>query len=205
MGPGDGKSGRVTGIILSGGKSLRMGEDKAFISVGGIPIIQRIQETFEKIFSEILIVANDKDRYRHLGLPVYPDLIPRRGALGGIYTGLFYATRPYAFFVASDMPFVRESVVRYLISRIEGEDALVPRTIDGLHPLHAIYSKNCLGAVKEVLDEGGFRVIDFFPRVNTKVIEEADFRGLDPMRESLINVNTPDDLVRIRRERGLPR
>jgi len=182
-----------------------MGEDKAFISVGGIPIIQRIQETFEKIFSEILIVANDMDRYRHLGFPVYPDLVPGRGVLGGLYTGLYYASRAYVFFVASDMPFVKESVVRYLISRIEREDVLVPRTMDGLHPLHAIYSKNCLGAVKEVLDEGGFRVIDFFPRVNTKVIEEADFQGLDPMRESFINVNTPDDLVRIRRERGLLR
>lgn len=188
-----------TGVILSGGMSRRMGQDKAFIEIGGLPIIGRIQTVFSQLFDETIIIANDKAPYLALGSRVYRDLVPERGALGGLYTGLWFASFPYAFCVASDMPFLKESLIAFLMGRLQDEDVLVPRTADGLQPLHAFYSKHCLGAVKQVLDEGKLRILDFYDLVRTKEVGEAEFHDLDPDRESFINVNTPGELERIRR------
>jgi molybdopterin-guanine dinucleotide biosynthesis protein A len=97
------------------------------------------------------------------------------------------------------MPFINKSLVQYLIKRIGDEDVIVPRTKDGLQPLHAIYSKNCLNPIKEIIEHGKFKIIDFYHRVQVNIIEEADFISLDPLRESFINVNTPEELLSILR------
>ena len=93
-------------MILAGGKSIRMGQDKAFIEVDGIPIILRIFAVLDRLFPETIIVANEEEPYGKLGIPVYSDLIPGQGALGGLYTGLVYSTFSYSFCVACDMPFL---------------------------------------------------------------------------------------------------
>jgi molybdopterin-guanine dinucleotide biosynthesis protein A len=184
----------LTGIILSGGKSVRMGQDKPFLEIGGIPIIQRIYDCFEKFFHEIIIVTNRKEAYSFLKAKIVSDLIEDRGALGGLYTGLFHSSHPYSFCVASDMPFLRESLIQYLIEQANGHDVIVPRTSDGLQPLHAIYSKNCLPQIRKMIDKGKFKIIDFYGQVTTKIVEESRFIRLDPTRESFININTPEEL-----------
>jgi molybdopterin-guanine dinucleotide biosynthesis protein A len=189
----------MTGIILSGGKSLRMGENKAFIDIEGVPIIQRIYTLFKELFHEVIIVTNQIELFKKFDSKIYSDLLPDKGALGGLYTGLFFSTSPYSFCVACDMPFINKSLVQYLIKRIGDEDVIVPRTKDGLQPLHAIYSKNCLGPIKEIIEQGKFKIIDIFHRVQVNIIEEADFISLDPFRESFINVNTPKELLSILR------
>lgn len=196
----------VTGIILSGGKSIRMGENKALIEIEGTPIVNRIHTVFEKLFKEIIIVANQKELFGHLHARIYSDLLPGRGVLGGLYTGLFFSSYPYSFCVACDMPFLRKSVIEYLISKREDYDVIVPRTRDGLQPLHAVYSKRCSEAIRGVMEENGYKVIDFYPMVKVKIIEEQEFSLLDPMRESFINVNTPEELLLIRKGKPqLPR
>jgi molybdopterin-guanine dinucleotide biosynthesis protein A len=92
------------------------------------------------------------------------------------------------------MPFLNPSLISYLADKIEGHDAVVPRTADGLQPLHAIYSKNCLGAIRRVIEAKKDKVIDFYPLVNLKVIPENDFSFLAGWRESFVNINTPEDL-----------
>ncbi|MBM4350135.1 MAG: molybdenum cofactor guanylyltransferase [Deltaproteobacteria bacterium] len=184
----------VTGIILSGGKSARMGRDKAFIEIDGIPIIQRIYNIFEKIFNEIIIVTNQKESYESFKAKIVSDLIVNHGALGGLYTGLFFASNPYSFCVACDMPFLKESMIQYLIKQADGFDAIVPRTDDGLQPLHAIYSKSCIPPIKKLIDMGKYKIIDFYPLVRIKIIEEPEFINLDRTKESFININTTEDL-----------
>ncbi len=184
----------LTGIILSGGKSARMGRDKAFIKINGIPIIQRIYDIFEKCFNEIIIVTNQKESYAGFEAKIVNDLIVNHGALGGLYTGLFLSSYPYSFCVACDMPFLKESIIRYLVERADGYDAIVPRTEDGLQPLHAVYSKSCLKPIKELMDYGKYKIIDFYPLVRIKIIEEPEFINLDRMKKSFININTPEDL-----------
>ena len=188
----------LTGIILSGGKSTRMGENKAFIEIEGIPIIHRIYTLFERLFDEVIIVTNQKEIFSDLNAKIYEDLIPDRGALGGLYTGLFFSSFLFSFCVACDMPFLKESVVRFLTGNVGGYDVVVPKTKDGLQPLHAVYSKNCLQPIKRMIDEGKFRIIDFYWMAKVKIIEEREFISLDPMKESFINVNTREELFLIK-------
>jgi molybdenum cofactor guanylyltransferase len=188
----------LTGIILSGGKSVRMGRDKAFIEIDGIPIIQRIYNIFQKIFTEIIIVTNQKEFYSGFKAKIVSDLIINNGALGGLYTGLFFSSNPYSFCVACDMPFLKESMIQYLIKQANEYDVIVPRTEDGLQPLHAVYSKNCLESIKNIIGMGKYKIIDFYPLVKTKIVEESEFISLDLnlnlMRESFVNINTPGEL-----------
>jgi molybdopterin-guanine dinucleotide biosynthesis protein A len=191
----------LTGIILSGGKSIRMGENKAFIEIEGVPIIHRIHTLFKNLFLETIIVTNQKDLFSNLESRIYNDLLPQRGVLGGLYTGLFFSSFQYSFCVACDMPFLKEKVIEYLIKDIEGYDVIVPRTTDGLQPLHAIYSKNCLGPIKKVIEQEKFKIIDIYPMVNVKIIKDEEFKYLDPMGESFININTPEELLYIIKRR----
>ena len=189
----------MTGIILSGGKSLRMGKDKAFIKVKGIPIIERITALFQKLFKETIIVTNHREVYLYLKVTLHEDLIPNAGALGGLYTGLFYSTFPYSFVVACDMPYLRTEVIHHLIEKIKGYDVVVPRTEDGLEPLHALYSKRCVEPIRSVLAEKKTRIIDLYPLVRVRVIEAEEILPVDPGMESFININTPEELIRFRK------
>jgi molybdopterin-guanine dinucleotide biosynthesis protein A len=188
----------MTGVILSGGKSFRMGQDKAFIKIAGLPMIERILRVLKTLFEETLIVANETDPYRKLGTSIYTDAIPGRGALGGLYTGLLLSSFESSFCVACDMPFLNPSLVSFLSDRIGAHDAVVPRTADGLQPLHAVYSKTCLGAIRRVIEERKDKVVDFYPLVDVKVIPEGDFSFLDGWKESFVNVNTPEDLNQLK-------
>ena len=188
-----------TGIILSGGKSSRMGENKAFIKIEGIPIIQRIYTLFSKLFQEIIIVTDRKEQFSNISAKIYSDLFPNKGVLGGIYTGLFLSSFQYAFCVACDMPFLKESIIKFLLERIEDYEVVVPKTKDGLQPLHAIYSKKCLDPIKKIIEQNRFKILDLYPMVKVKIIMEKEFSDLDPTSESFINVNTPDDLDQIKK------
>ena len=191
----------ITGIILSGGKGIRMGVNKALIKIEGTSIINRTHILFKKLFNEIIIVTNEKTLLGNLEAKIYSDLIPERGVLGGLYTGLFFSSYACSFCVACDMPFLRKSVIEYLISKRSDYDVVVPRTKDGLQPLHAIYSKNCLEPIKRAIEQEIYKIIDFYPMVKVKIIEEYEFYSLDPMRESFINVNTPEELLLIKKGR----
>ncbi len=191
----------MTAIILAGGNSVRMGENKAFLPIDGVPIITRIHSLLTELFAEVIIITNQTQLFKDFRSRTYVDLIPDKGALGGLYTGVFLSEFEYSFCVACDMPFIKRSLVRFLVKNTTGEDAIVPRTRDGLQPLHAVYSKRCLNAMKQVINEGGYKIIDFYDLVKVKIIDEADFLHIDPVRESFINVNTPEELRLIRNSR----
>ena len=196
---------KMAAIILAGGKSIRMGENKAFIEVDGVPIISRIYSLFKELFEEVIIVTNQKDLFKNLDSRIYTDLVPDKGALGGLYTGIFFSSFQYSFCVACDMPFIKKALVQYLIKNTKDEDVIVPRTSDGLQPLHAIYSKNCLEPIRKIIERGKYKIIDFYRLVRVKIVEENDFLPLDPFRESFINVNTPEELLYIREGKELQR
>ena len=169
---------KMTAIILAGGNSIRMGQNKAFIQIDGIPIITRIHSLFKQLLEEVIIVTNQKDLFNNFDASIYTDLLPDRGALGGLYTGLYFSSFEYSFCAACDMPFIRRSLVEFLIRQTKDEDALVPRTRDGLQPLHAIYSKRCLDAIRRVIDRGKYKITDFYDLVGficfRNVTEESE-------------------------------
>lgn len=184
----------MTGVVLAGGKSSRMGFNKAFIEFGGKRLIEVVLECLRGLFPEVLIVANDPERYTYLRVRVIPDLIPDSGSLGGIYTGLSAAAHPRCFFAACDMPFLNPDLIRLLIREAEGWDVVVPRVAGELQPLHAIYAKACLPFIKEAIDNGALKIARFFPKVMVKTIEEPALKALDPQLLGFVNVNTPQEL-----------
>ena len=113
--------------------------------------------------------------------------------------GDVFASFQHSFCVACDMPFIKKSLVQYLIEKIDDADVVIPRTKDGLEPLHAIYSKNCVKPIRRMIDEGKSKIVDIYDQVKVKIVDEKDFFRYDPGGESFINVNTPEELRSIRK------
>ena len=180
-----------------------MGQNKAFIRIEGVPIINRICGLFRELFQEVIIVTNEKELFKNVDSKICADILPNKGALGGLYTGIYFSNFNYSFCVACDMPFINKSLVQYLIGKAGDDDVIIPRTKDGLQPLHALYSKNCLNPIKEIIEQGKYKIMDFYSMVKVRIIREEDFIHLDPSKVSFINVNTPEELVSIRRDRKL--
>lgn len=183
----------MTAIILVGGKSQRMGFNKAFLKYGNTTFIEHQIKGLSKIFDEVILSANDASIYAHLNLPIVSDVIPEKGPLSGICAGLIRSTSPHAFIIACDMPFIQEKVIMYLKEQINSYDVVVPKTSRGLEPLHAFYSKNCIQPMYHCLNEGRLRIIDFFPEVKVRIVDEQEFKGLNQSTQSLINLNTPEE------------
>ena len=189
---------KITGIILAGGKNLRMGKNKAFLEVNGERIIDRTKKLFLELFDEVLLVTNSLPDYLGLNLRMVADLHPGKGALGGIYTGLFHASHSHAFVAACDMPFLNKDLIRHLIDLSPGYDIVIPKTQDGLQPLHAIYSQKCLPFMEELIQQDNLKIIDFFHRVKKREVPTEEILPLDPNLTSFLNVNTPEELARIK-------
>lgn len=184
----------MTGAILAGGRSTRMGINKALLEFGGEQIIQRLLRTIRPLFPEIMIVANDPDAYADLGVPIWPDRIPEKGALGGIYTAVFHSTSPQTFCIACDMPFANPTVIAYLRDAAPGYDVVVPRTPDGYQPLHAVYGKSCLPHMAAMIRADRLKIDRLFPAVRVRTVAEEELRPMDLSLLCFVNVNTREEL-----------
>ena len=187
----------MTGIILSGGRSTRMGKNKAFLRVGGERLIDRTVRLFRAVFREVIIVTANPLDYLDQETVIVTDILPERGALGGIYTGLFYAGEEHAFVAACDMPFLNRSFLEYMASQATGYDIVVPAPPDGLQPLHAVYSRRCLPAIRDLLDRDRLQITEFYPGHRLLKISPEILRSFDPEGRMFMNVNTPEDLLKL--------
>ena len=193
----------ITTAILTGGQSSRMGRNKALVEVGGVPIIERILQRIGDLGEETILITNTPAEYAHLGLPAYPDHIPGKGPLGGLYTALSEAHYPYVLAVSCDQPFLNPVLLQALIDLREGVDVVVPLDrADYPQSMHAVYGKRCLPAIRDCLDADRLKVIGFFPQVRVRKIAGQEIDRYDPQRISFVNVNTPDDLVEANRLAG---
>lgn len=181
--------------IMAGGQSSRMGRNKAFVEVGGIPIIERIIRRVVDLGSELLLVTATPADYAHLPVQLVDDLYPGKGPLGGIYTALTRATSDYVLVVSCDQPFLNSEFLRYLISLRAGFDVIVPLSRDGYpQSMQAIYGKACLEPIRERLEAEQLKVIGFFRDVRVREVNNQEIDRFDPDRLSFMNINTPDDL-----------
>ena len=187
-----------TGVILSGGLNSRFdGENKAFMSVGGRRIIDRLLDVFSDLFEEIILVTNRPQHFLKWDLTIVTDIIDLRSSLTGIHTGLFYTKNPYAFFSACDTPFLKKEMVEILIEQIEPKiDIIMPETSAGFEPLCAIYSKRCLKPAEDHLMADKVKIQWAFRSSRIKHIAENQLRPADPELRSFFNINTPQDLLR---------
>lgn len=183
----------VSAAILAGGRNTRMKAHKAFLALDGCPIIGRTLDGLYSVFDEVLVIANDTERYAHLDARVVPDVIPHQGPLSGIHSALTHAMNEYVFVVACDMPFVNSDVAAYLSAQREGYDCVVPVIRSYPEPLYAVYGKTCLEPVTELLTSGHRRVSDLFSMVRVKYIAEREISDLGEPGKIFFNVNYPED------------
>lgn len=193
----------VTGVILVGGRSSRMGRDKALLSLGGAPLVARVIEAFRRVFARTVLVGDRGERFRAFGVDVISDIHPG-SALGGLYTGLARAGTPYVFVAACDVPWPDSRVIAHLCSLRSGYDVVVPRTDGGFEPLFAVYGTGCLPAVERMLRQGNCRIYDFYPEVRTRQVTMAELAGLAAPERTFVNVNTPSEFEHIRQLEEAP-
>ena len=211
----------VTGVILAGGKSRRMGKNKALMQLGDDSLIRHVIRRMHRVTDERLLITNSPTDYAHLGMPMHSDILPDTGALGGIYTGLTHASHEVVLCVACDSPFLEPKLLTYLISILGEYDAVMPYTYSGrqtpfcrntdigganpaysddaqitLQTLCAVYSKRCLPIIELMLRESELRVHALQERAYIKRVSPEVWREFDPEGMSFFNINTPEDFER---------
>ncbi|MBN1625110.1 MAG: molybdenum cofactor guanylyltransferase [Deltaproteobacteria bacterium] len=185
----------VTGVILAGGKSTRFGSNKALVEINGARLIERVTGVMGSIFKRLILITNTPQEYSYLGLPLYGDLIKGFGPLGGIYTGLEAIKDETGFFIACDMPFINEDLIRHIVEVRDDFDAVMPKIDWMIEPLYAVYTKRCLPAIKGLITSGERQIIKFFKEVRVRHVDEEEIRAFDPQLKSFININRPNELL----------
>jgi molybdopterin-guanine dinucleotide biosynthesis protein A len=183
--------------IQAGGESRRMGQDKALVPFLGRPLIQRVIDRLAPIADEFIVTTNRPEDYQFLGLPLFPDLAPGRGALGGLYTALSAASQPLVAVVACDMPFVCADLLAALRDDLRATDIdlAIPRPQGGLEPFHAVYRRGtCLPHIRTALEGDKWRVDAWFARVRIRYLDQPELLAFDPDLLCFSNVNTPEEL-----------
>src|SRR5437773_9767906 len=151
----------MTGVIIAGGKSRRLGIDKRFLEIGGRPCIQRVIDAYQGLFKEVLIVADAPEPFMSLGAKVVVDLIPGRATLGGLYTGLHFAAHDRVFAAASDMPWLSPAAIRVVLDQAMSGDIVIPALAGRLQRMHAVYAESCLPVRSSLPGTGLFKVQGF--------------------------------------------
>ncbi len=177
-----------------------MGRDKALIELGSQTLIERVIERSADLGqSETLLIANAPDDYAHLGLPMFGDALPGKGALGGIYTALLRAKSAWVMTLACDMPFINADLLRLMLAqRDDAVDIIAPRVNGYPQALHAIYRKTCLAPIRQQLEAKQLKIIRFYSRVRPRYLDEDAYRALDPQGRAFANLNTPEELEEAR-------
>lgn len=185
--------------IQAGGESRRMGQDKALMPFLGNPLIQRVVDRLSPIADEVILTTNSPDEYRFLGFDLFTDLIPGRGALGGLYTALTCAKFPLTAVVACDMPFASPPLIQAMSRLIdqEGLDVVIPDSGGGLEPMHAVFRREtCIPAIQSAIEDGKWKLISWFPQVKVRILTPGEVARHDPTGLAFWNLNTPEEFTK---------
>jgi molybdopterin-guanine dinucleotide biosynthesis protein A len=185
---------QISGFILAGGESSRMGRDKARLEIGGVPLILRTARLVESVAGRPAVVGKP-DAYRALGLRAIADDWPGAGPLGGIATALRTATTPWSLIVATDLPYLTREWLEYLVGRglASSAEAVVPMNARGSEPLCAMYHQSAAAAIRAALERGAWKVTDVLRDIRVETIAPAEWKGFDSEGLLFKNMNSPED------------
>ena len=192
----------MTSIILAGGKSSRLGRNKALQVIEGKSLIQRVIDRLAMLSTEIIIVtAHGKEIpcYSTVEIKTVADIYPEKGPLVGIYSGLVSSSGSRAIAVGCDTPFLNVNLLEYMTQIRSMYDVVVPRIEDKLEPLCAVYSKKCSNPIQRLLEQDELRIDRLFGMVEVKYVEEDEVNRFDPEHLSFFNINNQADLDRARK------
>ena len=168
---------QITSIILAGGKSSRMGQDKGFLGLEGKPMIQYGIETAQRLSNHIVVIANNKS-YHSLGVPVFPDVYINKGPLGGIHSGLTHSKTDWNWVIGCDMPQINTGIVKYLLNHLGKHQIVVPLWKGMAQPLCALYNKDCVDELESCIKKGELKMSHVLSTLKVKFInitEDLDF------------------------------
>jgi molybdopterin-guanine dinucleotide biosynthesis protein A/molybdopterin converting factor small subunit len=183
----------ATAVILTGGKSSRMGRPKALLPFDDEPLIVHLVRNLKRMFAETIVVASPEQELPSLPVAVVRDEVPYQGPASGIYHGLQAASGEICFVTSCDVAFINLSLVSYLVSRISNYDVVVPYFQERFQPLHAVYRRSVLPLLKAQLERGELRPISLYDKVRTGKVDAEEIRRFDPDGLSFFNMNTPED------------
>ena len=194
----------IEAFILVGGKSSRMGRDKALLEISGKPLAARTAEMVRPLVASVMLIGEQR-RQNELGLPVIADRWPGAGPLGAIATALLGTTKPWALILACDLPYLNAKWIASLCDRaLAGEpnfcDALVPSGENGLEPLCAIYRATAGGTLAKTLENGTRKVTNGLALLKIQAIPEAEWSRFSPDGKLFGNLNTWQDYLDARNE-----
>lgn len=194
----------VTAAVLAGGRSQRMGVDKTLLPFDGEPLVRRVADIAARVCSEVMVVTNRPEAIADAGLPpevrILTDEVAYQGPLGGLVTALEAAKHDWVLALAADMPWLEPAVVRALWDARNGAQVVLPTSEKGPEPLLALYHKNCLPEARRVLDSGRRRLVAILPALKIVEVSLDTLRSVDPGLRSLVNINTPEELLEVRDE-----
>jgi molybdopterin-guanine dinucleotide biosynthesis protein A len=200
----------VSGVVVAGGMSRRLGQDKRKLRLwgdAGPTLLEHTLGVLAPLCDELIVVLNDPEQWPQLPARLTPDVFAEAGALGGIYAGLAAANNPVALVVAADMPLLNAELLRAMLTMPREYDALAPRSPQAgatrnalaIEPLHAVYRQTCLAPLRTTLEAGKRRITDFLAQVRLSIIEAETIARYDPHGYTFLNVNTPEELALVQR------
>jgi molybdenum cofactor guanylyltransferase len=186
-------------IALAGGKSTRLGRNKLFEVIEGKTLFARVISTLARFNCEIIVVTSEQTSIpRDTGcsqIKIVKDIFPGKGLPGGIYSGLVNSKAFYNIVVACDMPFLSYELLKHMAEIAQGFDLAAFRKTDRFEPLHAVYSRNCLSALENIMQhKNNERIIEILPQVRFRNISQEEIEKIDPYRLSFFNINTEAEL-----------
>lgn len=184
----------VTGVILAGGASRRMGSNKALLKLHGIPLIEQVYRILASLFRQVIIVTNSPGIYAFLPCPTVPDIYPDAGAIAGLHAGMAASATERIFVAACDMPFLNPELIRMLCAYDPQAQAVVPMNGEGFfEPLHAVYAVSALDTARDLIEKGDRSILVLLKRIRTLMIPYRQVCAIPGAGESFRNLNTPEE------------
>lgn len=183
----------LTVVVLAGGRSRRMGRDKALLPVDKTPLLQRVIDVAAPLSAHRLLITNTPASHALFSWPHVADIYPDKGPLGGLYTALSYAETDYLLLLACDLPYLNGAFLRFLCQQIDEHQAVVPDSTDGLQPLCALYSRGILENVRLAIEQNRLGMRRLLAELNIRTLSAAESQPYDPDGRLFTNLNTPED------------
>ena len=184
----------VVAAILAGGKSRRMGQDKAFVKIDGVFMIEKVLDVITPLISQTVIIANNPEAYRRFSLPVYADTITGMGPLSGLHTAFEKTGAEKILLVACDMPHINPDIVRYLIEYDEWkEEALIPFAGGREQGLLALYKRSAIDKVANDILQKAIQFDQFRKVISKRLIAEEELEKIEPSLKTFDNINSQED------------
>jgi len=189
------RNSNISGIILAGGRSSRMGRDKALLEYRGKTFIEILVDKLNAVFEDVFIISDRKRAFEFAGVRIFEDIYKNRGPMGGIHSALKNAPTDRVFVVPCDMPLLNMEIAKEICARIT-KKALVVRSGEALFPACGFYDRTALGDIETALNSGDFSLHGLFVKEGFESVDIEEF-CLSPESAGLMNINSVEDYEKL--------